>query len=49
MKTQTIKLPNENVTLSTYLLDASPEMSDRQVRPAVFNLPGRRPPLLLGP
>ncbi len=31
MKTQTIHLTHENVTLTTYLLDASPEMADRRV------------------
>jgi acetyl esterase/lipase len=40
MKTQTIKLTHENVTLTTYLLEASPEMADWQVRPAVLICPG---------
>ena len=40
MKTQTIHLTHENVTLTTYLLDASPEMADRRVRPAVLICPG---------
>ncbi len=40
MKTQTIHLTHENVTLTTYLLDASPEMADRRVRPAILICPG---------
>ena len=40
MKTQTIQLTHETVTLTTYLLDASPEMADRRVRPAVLICPG---------
>ncbi len=40
MKTQTIQLSQKNVTLTTYLLDASPEMADWQVRPAVLICPG---------
>jgi acetyl esterase/lipase len=40
MKTQTIQLSRKNVTLTTYLLDASPEMADWQVRPAILICPG---------
>lgn len=40
MKTTTIHLTNENVTLTTYLLDASSEMKNANVRPAVLILPG---------
>jgi acetyl esterase/lipase len=41
MKTETIHLQtNENVTLTTYLLDASEEMPNTKVRPAVLIFPG---------
>lgn len=40
MKTQTINLTHANVTLTTYLLDASPEMPNTQVRPGVLVFPG---------
>jgi acetyl esterase/lipase len=40
MQTFTLNLTNSSVTLTTYLLDASPEMADWQIRPAVLVLPG---------
>lgn len=40
MKTTTLKLTHENVTLTAYLLDQSPEMPNTQVRPAVLVFPG---------
>ncbi len=40
MQTFTLNLTNPSVTLTTYLLDASPEMADWQIRPAVLVLPG---------
>jgi acetyl esterase/lipase len=41
MKTETLMLQsNPNVTLTTYLLDASPEMPNARVRPAVLIFPG---------
>lgn len=41
MKTETLMLQsNPNVTLTTYLLDASPEMPNASVRPAVLIFPG---------
>ncbi|MCS6827131.1 MAG: alpha/beta hydrolase [Caldilinea sp.] len=41
MKTETLALQsNPNVTLTTYLLDASPEMPNASVRPAVLIFPG---------
>ncbi|GAP06405.1 hypothetical protein ATHL_01259 [Anaerolinea thermolimosa] len=41
MKTETITLKsNPNVTLTTYLLDTSPEMPNTKVRPAVLVFPG---------
>lgn len=40
MKTMTLNLTQENVTLTAYLLDSSPEMTNTQVRPAVLVFPG---------
>lgn len=40
MQTSTIHLTNPSITLTTYLLDSSPEMADWQIRPAVLVLPG---------
>lgn len=40
MKTMTISLTNEGVTLTAYLLDASAAMPNMQVRPAVLVCPG---------
>ncbi len=41
MKTETLQLSGgENITLSTYLLDASAEMPTARVRPAVLIFPG---------
>ncbi|WP_419872386.1 alpha/beta hydrolase [Candidatus Pristimantibacillus sp. PTI5] len=40
MKTSILKLKNENVTLTTYLLDSSPEMPNTFIRPAILILPG---------
>jgi acetyl esterase/lipase len=40
MQTFTLDLAHPGVTLTAYLLDASPEMADRQIRPAVLVLPG---------
>jgi acetyl esterase/lipase len=41
MKTETIQLRTEpNVTLTTYLLDASNEMANTKIRPAVLIFPG---------
>ncbi len=41
MKTETLILKsNPNVTLTTYLLDTSPELPNASVRPAVLILPG---------
>ncbi len=40
MKTMTLDLTNENVTLTVYLLDASPDMPNTKVRPAVLVCPG---------
>lgn len=41
MKTETLPLQsNPNATLTTYLLDASPEMPNVRVRPAVLIFPG---------
>ncbi len=41
MKTEVIQLStNENVTLTTYLLDSTPDMPNTSQRPAVMILPG---------
>jgi len=40
MQTLTLNLTNENVTLTAYLLESSPEMPNAQVRPAVLICPG---------
>lgn len=41
MKTEVLSLQNDpNVTLTTYLLDTSPEMPNVEVRPAVLIFPG---------
>lgn len=40
MKTISLNLTHENVTLTAYLLDRSPEMPNTQVRPAVLVFPG---------
>ncbi len=40
MKTETIKLTNDNVTLTTYILDSSREMLYLAARPAVLIFPG---------
>ncbi len=40
MKTIVLELSNEDVTLSAYLLDASNEMPNARVRPAVLIFPG---------
>lgn len=40
MKTITLNLSHENVTLAAYLLDASPDMPNTRVRPAVLVCPG---------
>lgn len=40
MKTQTYNLTNENVTLTSYILDSSNEMKYREIRPSLLLLPG---------
>jgi acetyl esterase/lipase len=40
MKTISMDLTHTNVTLTAYLLDSSPEMTNTQVRPAVLVFPG---------
>lgn len=40
VRTSKISLKNENVTLTTYLLDSSPEMPNTRLRPAVLICPG---------
>ncbi len=40
MKTEIINLTNENVTLTTYILDDSPEMPNMSKRPAMLVIPG---------
>ena len=40
MLTEKIKLTNENVTLTTYVLDSSPEMEHMSKKPAVLICPG---------
>lgn len=40
MKSEVINLTNENVTLTTYILDDSPEMANWHRRPAMLVLPG---------
>ncbi|MGG1617746.1 alpha/beta hydrolase [Paenibacillus sp. NRS-1781] len=40
MNTFTLQLTNSGVTLTTYLLDSSPEMKNTHVRPAILILPG---------
>lgn len=40
MKTQTYNLTNENVTLTSYVLDTSDEMKYNNVRPALLLFPG---------
>ncbi|NMP36919.1 MAG: alpha/beta hydrolase [Clostridiales bacterium] len=40
MKTETLKLTNENVTLTTYILDSSAEMPNMKTRPAILICPG---------
>ena len=40
MKTSTLYLTNANVTLTTYILDASEQMAPARVRPAVLICPG---------
>lgn len=40
MRTFTLALAHENVTLTGYLLDPSPEMANWQVRPAILICPG---------
>lgn len=40
MKTFTMQLTNENVTLTAYLLDPSKEMPNVHIRPAILILPG---------
>ena len=40
MKTQFIELANEGVSLTAYILDSSPELSNWEKRPAVLVIPG---------
>jgi len=40
MRTMTLELSHEKVTLTAYLLDASPDMPNMRVRPAVLVCPG---------